>query len=64
MQALQKIAIISNASKEGAEDAGLHLKTLAEKHGLEVVITEEVFHPRWIPEGNGCLFCNGEMEPY
>ena len=59
MQALRKIAIISNASKEGAEDAGLQLKMLAEKHGLEVVITEEFPAPDGFLKGTDACFVMG-----
>ncbi len=59
MQALQKIAIISNASKEGAEGAGLHLKALAEKHGLEVVITEDFPAPDGFLKGTDACFVMG-----
>ena len=59
MKPLQKIAIISNASKDGAEVAGQELKKLAEGQGLEVVITEEFPAPEGFLQGKDACFVIG-----
>lgn len=59
MKPLQNIAILSNASQKGAEEAGLQLKQLAEDHGIQVKISEEFPVPCQFLEGMDACFVMG-----
>lgn len=59
MHPLKKIAIVSNAAKEGAEEAGLQLKKLGENYGLDVVITDEFPAPKDFLQGADACFVMG-----
>ena len=59
MKPLQNIAILSNASQKGAEEAGLQLKQLAEDHGIRVKISEEFPVPDQFLDGMDACFVMG-----
>lgn len=59
MRALKKIAIVCNAAKTGAEAAGQALKSLAEKHELEVLITHDFPPPSDFLSGMDACFVMG-----
>ena len=59
MKPLQKVCIIANASKAGAEKAALRLKELAEENGVEASATIEFPPPRDFLEGMDACFVVG-----
>lgn len=59
MNSLQKVAIISNSSKDGAIEATRRLSQICNSLGTEVSITEEFPCPKGFLKGMDACFCVG-----
>ncbi len=59
MKPFKRIAILSNATKTGTEEAATHLKQLAEQHGIEVIVSNRLPVPEGILRGADACFVMG-----
>ena len=59
MKPFTRIAILSNASKTGAEEAATHLKLLAEQSGIEVIVSNRLPVPEGFLKGADACFVMG-----
>ena len=61
MKPLKNIAIVFNATKLGAEDAGQLIKKLAQSHGLSVSVTDQFPLPdAFIKNADACFVMGGD----
>ena len=61
MKPLERIAIVSNATKEGTRMVGENLKCMAEEFGVEVCLTTEFPVPEgWLVGMDACFVVGGD----